>query len=261
MRTKLRLLALSALLAMSGHQVGAVETVKSRWLGEPLKVDGTIDDWPTLTSISKEVAAAAANDAEWLYLAVTASDPAARQRVMTSGLIVYLDPTDKKKKTFGVRIPPLGARPSRGRGAPDESAGATPRPPSVSYVEVLGPGKDETHIVNLASSRAIQAAAGENAGVLLIELAVPLSPSEEYPYSPGLAKGGLGLGLVTPDPAPSGRGDSGRTGMPPGGGGAGGMGGGMGRGGGMGGGGMPGQPGGAPGKALNAWATIELARQ
>jgi len=29
----------------------------------------------------------------------------------------------------------------------------------------------------------------------------------------------------------------------------------------MGGGGMPGQPGGAQGKALNAWATIELARQ
>jgi len=228
---------------MSGHQVGAVETVKSRWLSEPVKVDGAIDDWPTLTSISKEVAAAAANDARWLFLAVTASDPAARQRVMTSGLIVYLDPTDKKKKTFGVRIPPLGAR------------------PSVSYVEVLGPGKDETHIVNLASSRAIQAAAGENAGVLLIELAVPLSPSEEYPFSPGLAKLGLGLGLVTPDPAPSGRGDSGRTGMPPGGGGSGGMGGGMGRGGGMGGGGMPGQPGGAQGKALNAWATIELARQ
>jgi hypothetical protein len=250
--------------------LAAAEVVKSQWRSSEARVDGLIAEWKTLTSVTKEVTVGAVNDGTWVQLAISASDAATRQRLMASGLIVYLDPAGKKNKTFGVRIPPL--QPGRGMGPVWTGTGAFGDPvddpvlsrdarPTITYVEIIGPEKDQARILDLASdgSGPIEVAAGENTGTLLIEVALPLRPFELHPYSPNISATQkiVGLGLVTPAHAQVGRGRSGggaRGGGGMSGGGRGGRGGGgAGRGGGMGDG-----PVRLPGKALNAWTTIEL---
>lgn len=248
---------------------GAGDSLKSRWRTEDMKVDGKADDWPALVSVTKELAIAAANDGDQLRLVITTGDQAARTRLMVSGLLVYLDPTGKKGETFAIRVPPLGGRPMPGERAAD---------PKISYVEVLGPAKDELHIVELPSSMGIEAAAGSHEGLWILELAIPLRVAEGRPYAVGIAaaQSVIGIGLVTPDPpkqtSSSERGRGGYGGGS-GGYGGGGYGGGGYGGGGYGGGGYGGRggQGGMPpsgdfsernpdGKAIKAWTVIELAR-
>ena len=282
MKLRPLLVALLVVVGLIGS-VAAADLVKGQWRSPVARVDGLIADWSTLTVVSKEVTAGAANDDQWLHLAIGTSDAATKQRLMGSGLIVYLDPAGNKAKTFGVRLPPLQPRAGFGRrGAGSGDASDSPPPgsrtenPAWTYVEILGPEKDQVHIVDLAEEglRPIEVAMGNNSGTLLIELAVPLRPFDGHPYSPNVSatKTIVGLGLVTPsESAQTGRG--GPTGGMSGGGGRGG--GGMGgRGGGMGGrggGGMGGRGGGMNGgmreagggqaKPLNVWTRIELARQ
>lgn len=258
--------------------LAAAEAVKSQWRSPESRVDGLITDWTMLASVSKEVAVGALNDGAWLQLAVRASETATRQRLMSSGLIVYLDPAGKKSKAFGIRIPPLrGGRAIEvgpgGRGAFNQPPPGDPTripgvPQTLTYVEVIGPGEDEARIVDLPNGgvHAVEAATGDFEGTLLIELAVPLRAIDQHPYSPNVpeAQKVLGLGLVTPDEPPQGRG--GREGGAPGrGGGAVPRGGGMPGGGGMTGRGMGGSgmedPRRVSGKSINVWTTIELAEQ
>jgi hypothetical protein len=251
--------------------LGAAEGVKSQWRPPESRVDGLITDWAMLAPVSKEVAVGAFNDGAWLQLAVRASEATTRQRLMSSGLIVYLDPAGKKSKAFGIRIPPLrigrvSEAPPGGRGAfgsppPADQTGGPDGPRRLTYVEVIGPGEDESRIVDLQSGgvRTVEAATGDFEGTLLIELAVPLRAIDEYPYSPNVPAGQkvVGLGLITPDEPPRGRG--GRDGDAPGrGGSAVPRGGGM-RGRGMGGAGMEELR--RAGKSINVWTTIELAEQ
>lgn len=230
--------------------VGAVDAINSRWRTEDMKVDGAINEFAALTSIQQGVAATAANDGEVLHLVMTVSDPAVRQRLMVAGVIVYLDASNKKRETFGIRLPRLAGPP-----VPDEP----PPSPKLTYLEVIGPGKDELHIVELNEASGLEAAVGSHEGSLVLELLVPLRVRSGWPHAPGVAIGQkvLGLGLVTRDPpTPRGRGGEGRGGRPGGGGGRGGgmPGGPMGRGG-----DEPGARGSMTGKALKAWTSVLLA--
>ena len=182
-----------ALALASTAVFGAPDTLKSQWRSGDMKVDGGIDEWPKLATIAPKVQAAAANDGDVLHLVITTSDPTIRERLMISGVLVYLDPKNKKAQTFAIRVPPMGGRPLPGEPPP------TPR---ITYVEVFGPGKDEMHLVELPSKNGIEAAAGVHDGDWYIEIALPLRASEGQPYAPGVAPGQkvIGLGLVTPDP-------------------------------------------------------------
>ena len=264
----------------SAVQAAGPAVVKSRPLTDEIKVDGVIGDWTTLPSVTKEVGVAAANDRGRLVIAIVTSDPSVKQRLLAAGLIVYLDPKGKKSKSFGIRIPPAGGGAGMpagrfgNRGGPPPDSGA-PQPardpaaqqPPVTYIEVLGPGEKETHIVNFPDRNGFEAARGDNLGSLLIEIAIPLRTAEGVAFAAPIDLSGKapGLGLVTPDVLMQGRGQPGEGGRGGGGGrsGGGGMGGGTGRGG-MGGGMAGPPPGGGPGgagqsKELKVWTTIEWA--
>lgn len=229
-----RAVVLAIFVGTSGIQAEGPAVVKSQSLTQDIKVDGAIGDWTTLVSVTKEVSVAAANDRGRLVIAIVTSDASLKQRLLAAGLIVYLDPKGKKSKSFGIRIPPAG--------------GGAPQPP-VSYIEVLGPGEKEIHIVNFPDRSGFEAARNDNQGTLLIEIAIPLRTADGVAFAAPIDPSGKvpGLGLVTPDAPTQGRGQPGEGGS--GGGGRSG-GGGTGRGG-MGGGGQ--------GKELKVWTTIELA--
>lgn len=241
-----------AVAASAGVEARGVD-LKGVWRTASMRADGVIDEWRELTAVTKELSAGAANDADTLEIALVTRDPGLRQRLLVGGLAISLDPAGGKARTFVIRIPSLGGRPG-----PDEPPSAL----SVTYFEVLGPGKTDERIVELTESRGIDLAVTEHEGSLIVELALPLRSSESRPLAPGIAAGQrvIGLGLATPDPPEAGRGRSGdgRRG-----------GGGMSVGGGRG--GSTGRPSGGgfgarrgddsdrTGKGLNVWTTITMA--
>jgi len=103
----------------------AAETVRieSAWSGEAPTIDGRLADWPSpLVSLpSGNVSLGVRNDGQFLYIAVTSSDQAARMMLGAAGFTIWTDPSGKQKKTFGITVPPtLGM----GRGMPGRGPGA-----------------------------------------------------------------------------------------------------------------------------------------
>ena len=222
--------------------VRADDPVQSHWRTDDLRIDGVMTDWPGQTFVSKEVATSVVNDAQDLYILVATSDPAVNMQLTRAGLAVYLDPKGGKGRAFGIRVPPLGNRLAPGNvpaGGPDE-------PPILSYFDVLGPGADEMRRVELADGIWSDLRIGLHDGTFFLELKVPFATAAGRPYAPGitLAKGEVGLAIVTPDPqrvARTGRG---------------------GRGGGFSGAGLGvGMPSPPKGKAVNIWTKVLLAKR
>jgi hypothetical protein len=235
-------------------------SLHSKWRDREVVVDGAIADWNELLVFPAGVSIAAINDDRDLFLAIATSDVERRRQLLAVGFIVWLDPAGGRKERYGIRIPGFGMGGGGvRRGVPPDARPGAPGEmrPSLSYIEVLGPGKDDRRRLQLAAESPISAAAAIDGGTLLFELRIPFgTPTESQPY-PFAAKAGstIGLGLVTPKIE---REDRRRAGGMGGRGGFGG--GGRGRGGGMGGvrgGGMQDRD--RPVKDLKMWTTIVLA--
>lgn len=259
--------------------------IDSHWRDRDIVIDGSNAEWPgPLLQIDEKtpVAVAAANDGQFLYLVLHASDAMARARIVRQGLIVWFDPSGKNKKQFGIKFPVGmeggGMRGTFGgdgrRGTPRD--GGTPpgggaagdpgqRGPEMfeppNRLEVHGPKKDDVHSFVADKVPGIAVKIGQVEGALVYELQVPLARTSEFEYAIGTTPGALiGIGLETPKmerPSP----DGGR-GRGIGGGGMGGRGG-RGRGGGGMGGGGRGMGGAGRGgeqmKPIKAWALLQLA--
>lgn len=185
-------------------------TVTSRWKDRPIQVDGRIDEWPELVSFEQGVAVAAFNDETELFVGVATSDAQRRRQLLAAGMIVWLDPKGGKKQSFGIRIPgaglsrstgPVGGPPSSDR--PDEGTGALNRQmpqPEFTYVEILGPGKDDRRRIELSAESDIAAAGQIDNGTLFFEIKIPLGAATgSRPHSLTMALDRpLGLGLETP---------------------------------------------------------------
>jgi hypothetical protein len=278
-----RCLAIAWLVIAAGWSAVNAAThlqVVSRWRDRPIAIDGRQDDWGSsgLTPFGEEpVSIDVMNDADFLYVRLTASDAAVRNEILRRGLIIWFDPEGGTKKHFGIEYPvaEVGSfgegRHGRYGGAPTpegNSGTERPRGGAGEYeppdrLEVHGPGKDDVRSLTLDHAAGIEAAVRVDQGSVVYELKVPLAKSDDRQYAIETAQGKtIGVGLETPKvqrPAESEQGGFG-GGM--------GHGGGMGRGGGMGGhgGGMHRSPdaGGGGGyetpKPLKGWATIALAK-
>lgn len=247
----------------------APPTVASAWKSKEIVVDGLISEWPILTPFPEGVSIAAANDADNLYLAIVTSDLNRLRQFSASGITVWFDPVGGTRKTFGVRIPGSGIQRPAGRFAQGGDVGSDvpsrERPqPKVTYVELLGPGKDDRRRIELAAEDALAAAQGFNEGTLLFELKVPLAArTADFPYGIGGTLDrplGLGIEASKGDEAQDGESRGGSGGGGRGGfGGFGGRGGRGGRGGGGFGGGSRGR-GTSQVKDLKLWTVVTLSR-
>jgi hypothetical protein len=263
--------------------------IESVWSTEAPTVDGKLADWssPLVTLGSTPLSLGVRNDGQFVYVALASSDQATRMMLGAAGFTVWMDPSGKNKKSFGITVPPTiaGGRGMRGRGPgggpPPDQLGAPAQPGqegqkepgqgvpggpggpaigAITSIEVLSASKDDKRRFELAYARTIglDVAARMAEGVLVYELRVPLAVTEAQPYgvksSPGAT---IGLGIETsqpPEPTGGRFGGAGAktgTGGDPTGGGGGGRGGlpppGMGGGGAGGMGGGGGQPGGMGG--------------
>jgi len=243
----------------------AMPAVTSTWKSQDIVIDGSIKKWPVLTSLPDGIAAAAVNDADNLYLAIVTSDLDRLRQIGSSGVTVWFDPAGGTKEVFGIRIPATGtARPGdRFAGAGDDAPSRERPQPKVTYVELLGPGKNDARRIELGAEDSIAAAAANNDGTLLVEVKVPIGKGpKDFPYGIG-ATGDrpVGLGIQAPKAGSTQDGSSSNGGR----GGSGGFGGRGGRGGrgGYGGGGTGGmmQNGSrSQAKELKVWTTLTLAK-
>jgi hypothetical protein len=251
--------------AVAGY--GKSPNLKSAWAQAPVKVDGTGQEWsanfvplgdpPILVSLE--------NDAQYLYLCVRTSDRKVKAQIASGGLTVWVEVPGTDAGGMGVRFPmrgrpPGGERPNRGNeGEPPRpgSEGESPNEPSLNAIndastefELLGPTREDGLVVARGQDEPVQVSIGDDSGVLVYQVRLPLQPSDEHPVAIG-ASAGTTMKIVL-DTTPQKRkgpyegGEGGPMGGPPQGGSGAGPGG-YGPGGGMGGppgGGMGGPPGG-----------------
>jgi hypothetical protein len=247
------------------------QRIDSRWRDREVVVDGNHGEWAgPLVQVDDKVpvTVAAMNDGQFLYVVLSASDPATRRQILRQGLIVWFDPNGGDKKHFGLKFPvgipfdEMGrGRGGRERGSRSSDPGGDSELDPTDRLEVYGPKKDDARSFVSTMAPGIAVKIGQVEGSLVYELKVPIQSSSELPYAIEAKAGALvGFGLETPKmDRPERERRGGMGGM--GGGGMGGRGGGMGgRGGGRGGGDRRGDRGGfeAP-KPVKTWAAIRLA--
>lgn len=224
----------------------------SHWNENKIVVDGKNNDWDVTYLIDdNKLVIGFVNDSSFVYMLLATNDRPLATSLMR-GITVWFDPQGGKEKTFGIHYP-LGGMSLRGarRGAGQESDTLTEAPERIGSVptelEILGPGKDDRHKMQVMETGGIQANANLAGNSFVYEIRVPYS--EAYPFSIKTKPASvIGLGLETAQAGTSGKGQprGGKGGGLKGGGEGGGMGGGS-EGGGVGGGGYGGGSGGMRG--------------
>jgi len=85
--------------------------MSSKWADEPVQIDGSSDQWKGKTTYIKEggLLIGVQNDSDYIYLALTTSDPGSKRQILMMGLTVWFDAMGGDNKTFGIKYP-IGAR-------------------------------------------------------------------------------------------------------------------------------------------------------
>ncbi|OYW04717.1 MAG: hypothetical protein B7Z61_08660 [Acidobacteria bacterium 37-71-11] len=189
--------------------------IASTWVAAAVPVDGTPGAWaPLLRPLGDPpLVIGVQNDGRYLYLCLRTSDPIIKRQLAHLGLTVWLNGGGKDSKGFGVHYPvgmgPRGVRWQPGQGEPPEGE-ETRRANSdrvANEVELIGPTKDDRQPVQLGPDEPVQAALGDDSGVMVLEMRVPLQPTEGHPLAVGAVPGAtIALGLATERPKAGARG-------------------------------------------------------
>ena len=264
------------LLAAAGAARAADTALPSGWRRADVTIDGFADDWTgRLVPLEKSpLSVGVENDGRFLFVCVRTSDEATKKQILARGLSVYLDESAKERRGFGIRYP-AGLSRSGHLDPPDtgepRSTRALQRAVAGTELVFLGSEDGESVHVPVSAARPVEAALGEENGVLIVELKVPLAFSVDSPHAVGSQPGKrISVGLETTEPkreptrSPEGGDGSGSWGHGGGGFGFGGGGGGGHGGGGRHGSGRPPEEGSRSrdlGKPLKEWLLVTLAAE
>lgn len=210
-RPLIRLLALTAALGFAvlvplPTSVRAQDaTVMATWRGAEVTVDGSIRDWTSLARVGTGPAVAVQNDGAALYLAIASNDPTIRVQLAT-GAIVWLDPTGRRRQTFGLRLEGLAPRPIAGASSPaatNDLSDSVLNP--LEAFDLLGPARLQRRLIDNAGAVGIALASGVEDGTIVYEMKVPLEKTDTTPHAVGAKPGTtLSVGIETPtDPRPA----------------------------------------------------------
>ena len=194
--------ALIVSLAVSGTALATAAPdliVVSQWKSKDIVVDGRIEEWSRLTVLDKGPAMAVANDAEFLYLVISATDPGMRH-TLQQGLVLWFDPTGTKKSNLGFQLPAMSHGRGFGPGSDEvDPDSAAARPSAIDELDVLGPGQ-QRHLVPLNPALDLMAVSAGDRGTVVYEMKMPLETSEGHPYAARATAGAsFSLGIFTPE--------------------------------------------------------------
>jgi hypothetical protein len=187
---------------------GSALEVKSSWSATPVKVDGTGQGWsanfmpvgdpPILVSLE--------NDAQYLYVCVRTSGPKAKSQIAFGGLTVWAEVPKASEGGMGVRFPMHGRRQGGGR-PPRPGEGESAKAPPLDTINevskefaLLGPTREDSLAVERGPEQPVQVAIGDDSGVLVYQVRLPLQPSDDHPVAVG-ARAGTAV-MVTLDTTP-----------------------------------------------------------
>ena len=201
------LLALLLVLSQSGCGTYQLDSL---WLTEPITVDGDSSDWlGSLYYLEEEKASVGfINDSENLYMCLITQDPDLRRRVMSMGLILWIDPVGGKDKLFGINYP-IGARERFERGPDLDPEGRNPEQiredvrkaslESLGELKFLNPEGLELERMELDQIEGMEIAVETLTGMFVYELKLPLTSDQRLPFVLDVRAGqSIGMGLEIP---------------------------------------------------------------
>ena len=217
MRTARKLMVAAGVLLLAAFVEGAGPQFSSAWAATPAKVDGTADTWtPFLRPLGDiPMVIGVQNDADFLYLCFKTSNPFLKRQLLSTGLTVWANGkgNTNTNRGFGVRYPlvPKAKGDEEHRRVPptptpaEGSVSALVQPPP--EFEFIGPNWDNRRRMEFGDEQPITAALGDDSGVMVLELRIPLKASEALPLAIGVTPGTpIGLELATmPAPKPPGK--------------------------------------------------------
>jgi hypothetical protein len=195
-----------AALAPQADSVRAQDaTITATWRGAEVTVDGSIRDWTSLARVDAGPAVAVQNDGAALYIAVASNDPTLRVQLAT-GAIVWIDPSGRRRQTFGLRLEGLAPRPIAGAAstaATNDLSDSVLNP--LEAFDLLGPARLQRRLIDDAGAVGIALASGVEDGTIVYELKVPLEKTDTTPHAVGARPGTtVSVGIETPtDPRPA----------------------------------------------------------
>jgi len=175
---------------------GSALEVKSSWSATPVTVDGTGQGWSAnfMPVGDPPILVSLANDAEYLYVCVRTSDPKAKPQIAYGGLTVWAEVPKATEGGMGVRFPMHGRR--QGGRPPGSSEGESAKAPPLNAIndvskefELLGPTRKDSLAVERGPEQPVQVAIGDDSGVLVYQVRLPLQPSDDHPVAIGASAG------------------------------------------------------------------------
>jgi hypothetical protein len=206
MRTARNLAVAVGLLLLPAFVEGRDIQVASTWAPVPAKVDGTADTWAVLLRPLGDLpmVIGVQNDSDFLYICLKTSNLKLKKQLIMTGVTVWANGTGKAsaRNGFGVRYP-LSKQREGGEPTPtpaeEGSRPAVVAPPA--EFERVGPTTEDRQRVELADDEPVAAALGDDSGVMVLQLRLPLKPSAAHPLAAGAAPGTtIALHLVTETP-------------------------------------------------------------
>ncbi len=207
-REKAAVIAVGAAMVWASVGLARELEVTSAWPQAQVRVDGTGDQWAGhLVPVPDEpILLGVQNDGSFLYLCFKTSDPKVKALIRRMGLTVWVNGAGKHTRAYGVRFP-VGVgfermRGERGGPRPTPSEGSAPDIlPETTQVELIGPTDEDRFRVDRTNAEPVQAAFGDEEGVWVMELRLPLQPSDEHPLAVSAAPGArIAVGLETERP-------------------------------------------------------------
>ena len=186
----------------------------SVWDTSGIKIDGKIKEWPSFFRFYVSGAKLQFdfyNDSANLYLCIKAVDIAAQNRLMHSGVDVWLDPTGKKKRKIGLTFPlklegspgDIPRKPKTNRdpeSEPTEHSRASKLRERVLFaqtsIKVTGMPDVKEPEIPLQNKYGIEIAFDwDSLNILAVEYKIPLSLVYQHPTTAGDMEHPMGLGI------------------------------------------------------------------
>jgi len=198
-------LAILAVILLVVNGCGS-EELTSRPKDRDITIDGAYEDWQGALEFVEDadVSVGLMNDGEFLYIALVVGDRTVRRQIMMSGLYLWFDPEADEAKRFGIRYP-IGLQ-EDATDIPAIMREQDPEKLKDSFQEktkemlVVGHGDQTWRRTETGSVRGVEAAAGGDQYMLVLEYKVPIGRTGQYGYGIGSEPGAVvGVGLETPE--------------------------------------------------------------
>lgn len=159
----------------------------SRWNQQNIEIDGLDNEWYGSYKFFEEEKAAisARNDSTYLYLVFKTIDNQVKQKILSNGLTVWIDPSAEEEKSFGIHYPIGMMNWNKSQlynpadwGTPEEREKRLKEKSKIMLkeLEINSSSGRSQYDYSFGNPYNIKIALNDTTGVLVYELKIPLTP-------------------------------------------------------------------------------------